>query len=54
MKEACARVWGIGSKTGGRLPLAGGFEDGEAEWSKWAKVFEGLKSLEQELESKSK
>lgn len=46
MKESLSRVWGMGSRTGGRLPLAGGFEEGDVEWSKWSKVFQGLKELE--------
>ncbi len=51
MKEACDRVWGLGSRTGGRLPLAGGFEEGDQEWSKWSKVFDGLKELEEKFKS---
>lgn len=54
MKEACARVWGFGSKEGGRLPLAGGFEEGDAEWNKWAKLFEGLKELEEKFKAEGK
>ena len=54
MKEACARVWGMGSRTGGRLPLAGGFEDGEAEWTKWSEVFQGLKKMEESFEAEGK
>lgn len=51
IKEACARVWGMGGKEGARLPLAGGFEEGDREWSKWEKVYNGLKELEQKFES---
>ena len=51
MKEAISRIWSMGSRDGGRLPLAGGFEDGEAEWRKWSKVFESLKDLEEKLKS---
>lgn len=54
VKEACARVWGLGSATGARLPLAGGFEDGEDEWKKWAKTFEGLKALEEKFKAEAK
>ena len=54
IKEATARVWGMGSKTGGRLPLAGGFEDGEAEWSKWAKIYSGLQEMEEKFKAESK
>lgn len=54
VKEACARVWGMGSRTGGRLPLAGGFEDGEAEWSKWSKTFQELKNMEERFKKEGK
>jgi 2-keto-3-deoxy-L-rhamnonate aldolase len=41
----------MGDGKGGRLPLAGGFEDGDQEWEKnWKKTFEGLKELEQQFE----
>ena len=51
MKEALARLWSIGDQKGGRLPLAGGFEDGDAEWKKWADVFQGLKELEEQIKA---
>ena len=54
MKEACARVWGMGSRKGGRLPLAGGFENGDAEWSNWSKIYDGLKEMEESFKSGSK
>ena len=54
MKEACARVWSMGSKAGGRLPLAGGFEEGDVEWSKWSKTFQGLKELEESFKAEGK
>ncbi|KAF2765457.1 aldolase [Teratosphaeria nubilosa] len=54
VKEAIARVWGMGSRTGGRLPLAGGFEEGEVEWKKWDKVFQGLKELEDQFKAEGK
>ena len=54
VKEACARVWSMGSRTGGRLPLAGGFEDSEAEWSKWSKIYQGLKELEESFKVEGK
>ena len=54
VKEACARVWSMGSRTGGRLPLAGGFEDGEAEWNKWDKIYQGLKEMEDGFKAESK
>lgn len=49
MKEALARLWDIGGAKGGRLPIAGGFEEGDKEWSKWEKVYQGLKELEESL-----
>ena len=51
MKESLSRVWGMGSRTGGRLPLAGGFEEGDVEWSKWSKIFQGLKELEESFKA---
>lgn len=48
LKEALARVWDLGGAKGGRLPIAGGFED-DKEWSKWEKVYQGLKTLEEGL-----
>lgn len=53
-KEALGRVWRIGDPKGGRLPLAGGFEDGDREWSKWEKTFEGLKQLEEKFAAEDK
>ena len=47
-------MWSMGSKDGGRLPLAGGFEDGEGEWSKWAKTLNGLKGLEDKFKAEDK
>lgn len=49
LKEALARVWEFGGAKGGRLPIAGGFEDSDKEWSKWEKVYQGLKELEESL-----
>lgn len=54
MKEAIGRLWGMGDPKGNRLPLAGGFQDGEKEWAKWDKTFQGLKELEQKFESEEK
>ncbi|OTA22846.1 hypothetical protein BTJ68_14774 [Hortaea werneckii EXF-2000] len=54
IKEALARMWGMGSKTGGRLPLAGGFEGGDEEWKKWEKTFQGLKELEEQFKAEGK
>nr|POF17001.1 l-threo-3-deoxy-hexylosonate aldolase [Quercus suber] len=53
-KEAIARLWDFGDKTGGRLPLAGGFEEGDAEWQKWEPTFVGLKQLEEKLQAEDK
>lgn len=36
---------------GARLPLAGGFQDGEKEWAKWADVYESLKKLEEQFKA---
>ena len=54
MKESLDRVWGFGSRTGGRLPLAGGFEEGDFEWNKWSKLFQGLKELEESFKAEGK
>lgn len=54
IKEAIARVWGMGDNKGGRLPLAGGFEEGDKEWSKWAEVYQGLKELEESFKAEGK
>ena len=54
MKEACARIWSMGSRKGGRLPLAGGFQDGDAEWSRWSKIYEDLKAMEESFKAESK
>jgi len=48
LKEALARVWDMGGSNGARLPIAGGFED-DKEWSKWGKVYQSLKELEESL-----
>jgi 2-keto-3-deoxy-L-rhamnonate aldolase len=48
LKEALARVWDFGGAKGARLPIAGGFED-DKEWSKWEKVYQSLKELEESL-----
>ncbi|GAB7329711.1 hypothetical protein MBLNU13_g01443t1 [Cladosporium sp. NU13] len=48
LKEALARVWEFGGAKGARLPIAGGFED-DKEWSKWEKLYQSLKELEESL-----
>ena len=53
IKEAIARLWGFGDKEGARLPLAGGFQGGEGEWSAFKDVFEGLKQLELQYEKEA-
>ncbi|WPH05019.1 Hypothetical protein R9X50_00791700 [Acrodontium crateriforme] len=53
IKEAIARVWGMGDQKGGRLPLAGGFEDAN-EWSKWEEIYTGLQKLEEKFRAESK
>ena len=50
IKEAIARLWGMGDKVGARLPLQGGFQGGDQEWENWSQVFQGLKELEQSFE----
>lgn len=54
MKESLDRIWGMGSRTSNRLPLAGGFEEGEVEWSKWSKIFQSLKELEESFKAEGK
>jgi len=54
IKEACARLWDFGGNKGARLPLAGGFEEGDQEWKKWEGAYQGLKELEQKFESEDK
>jgi len=54
MKEAIARMWNIGDRKGGRLPLAGGFPEGDKEWVKWEKVFNGLRELEEKFKAEGK
>ncbi|TIA66902.1 Ppx-GppA-domain-containing protein [Aureobasidium pullulans] len=49
-KKHADQGWGFGDKEGARLPLQGGFQGGEQEWSNWSGVYEGLKKLEQEIE----
>ncbi|KXT16616.1 hypothetical protein AC579_6672 [Pseudocercospora musae] len=51
MKECIGRVWGLGDPKGGRLPLQGGFPEGDQEWAKWEKVFTGLKELEEKFKA---
>ncbi|KAL9086918.1 MAG: hypothetical protein Q9165_006924 [Trypethelium subeluteriae] len=49
IKEACARVLGFGDADGARLPLRGGFPDGDAEWKKWEGVLGELGKIEKSL-----
>ncbi|KAI9659829.1 MAG: hypothetical protein M1821_001180 [Bathelium mastoideum] len=48
IKEACARILEFGDADGARLPLQGGFPEGDKEWEKWAGVLGELKKLEKE------
>jgi len=50
IKEAISRLWGMGDKEGARLPLAGGFQDGEKEWTKFEHVFDELKGMEDKFQ----
>ena len=49
IKEACARVLGFGDADGARLPLRGGFPDGDAEWKKWDGPLGELEKIEKAL-----
>jgi len=49
IREAVARVAGFGDKDGGRLPLQGGFPDGDTEWSKWRGAIQVLQEVEPTL-----
>jgi len=46
IREAVARVTGLGDYDGGRLPLQGGFPDGDKEWEKWQGAIEALEATE--------
>jgi 2-keto-3-deoxy-L-rhamnonate aldolase len=46
IREAVARVVGLGDGDGGRLPLQGGFPDGDAEWKRWHRTIEALQAVE--------
>jgi 2-keto-3-deoxy-L-rhamnonate aldolase len=49
IREAVARVVGLGDPDGGRLPLQGGFPDGDKEWDKWHGAIEALQAFEETL-----
>jgi 2-keto-3-deoxy-L-rhamnonate aldolase len=49
IREAVARIIGLGDSDGGRLPLQGGFPEGDAEWKKWGSAIEALHSTENTL-----
>lgn len=49
IREAVARIVGLGDRDGGRLPLQGGFPDGDAEWKRWHGAIEALQAVEQTL-----
>jgi len=40
----------MGDKEGARLPLAGGFQDGDKEWNKFKEVFDELKGMEDKFQ----
>jgi 2-keto-3-deoxy-L-rhamnonate aldolase len=46
IREAVARVAGLGDADGGRLPLQGGFPDGDQEWARWRGAIEALQAVE--------
>jgi len=46
IREAVARVAGFGDCDGGRVPLQGGFPDGDKEWERWGNAIEALQALE--------
>jgi 2-keto-3-deoxy-L-rhamnonate aldolase len=46
IREAVARVVGLGEADGGRLPLQGGFPDGDKEWERWRGTIEALQAVE--------
>ena len=54
VKEACARILGFGDADGARLPLRGGFPEGDAEWKKWEGVMAELGSIEKALDGAQK
>lgn len=49
IKEAISRLRGFGDVDGTRLPLAGGLPGGDAEWTTWKSVLDGVEELEQAL-----
>jgi 2-keto-3-deoxy-L-rhamnonate aldolase len=50
IREAVARVRGLGESDGGRWPLRGGFPAGDAEWEVWKDAIDDLQHVEQALE----
>lgn len=53
IKEGLARVWRLGDGKGGRVPLAGGWEE-EGEWERWEGLMGGLKEMEESLEKEGR
>lgn len=49
IREAVARIVQIGDRDGGRLPLQGGFLDGDAEWARWSGAIDALQAVESTL-----
>ncbi|KAK7520371.1 hypothetical protein IWX49DRAFT_563557 [Phyllosticta citricarpa] len=49
VKEAISRLRGYGVRDGGRVPLQGGFPDGDAEWEQWKGAMAELEAVEKTL-----
>ncbi|RDW62735.1 dihydrodipicolinate synthetase-like protein [Coleophoma crateriformis] len=49
IKEAIARVMGLGERDGTRLPLFGGIPGGDAEWENWKGAVGELEAVEKSL-----
>ncbi|TID26616.1 hypothetical protein E6O75_ATG01109 [Venturia nashicola] len=49
IREVVARIVGLGDRDGGRLPLQGGFSDGDREWARWRGAIDALQAIESTL-----
>jgi 2-keto-3-deoxy-L-rhamnonate aldolase len=49
IREATARIAGFGDADGGRVPLQGGFPDGDGEWERWRVPIQALQEVESAL-----
>jgi 2-keto-3-deoxy-L-rhamnonate aldolase len=47
IKEALARIYDMGDRDGARLPLKGGFPNGDGEWNNWAEVMAEMLAVEE-------